>query len=89
MSNRGGVWGVRLRVGKVRLWLPVPVYVFEDLFGSIEDICAVLLPPLHLPNYAAMLRELLASMGMGMDEPLVDIQADGVSICVKKIGGRT
>ena len=87
-SSKGGVWAVRLQLGKARLWLPVPLYVFGDLFDSLQDVCGLVLSLFHLPNYAAMAREVLSSMGARMDEPLVDVQTDGVSIYVKKIGGR-
>ncbi len=64
MWNRGGLWlgRIRLKEGGRCLCMPVPVYVLGDLLESAEDICALILPCLGLPNWAALLREMLCAL---------------------------
>ena len=68
MWSRGGLWLVRVRAGKVRLCLPFPLYVLVGVCDAAEDLCALLLPRLGLPNYARLGRELLCALdGAGVE----------------------
>lgn len=68
--------------------IPVPVYVLTDLLESMEDLCEVILPRLHLPNYAAVLRAFItALLEMPMDGPLFAVRTAEVEIDCGRFGG--
>lgn len=88
-SSSAGLWGLRLRIKRLNLWLLLPLYILTDLLASLSDLCEVILPRLGLPNYAGALHELVAALtDMPPHMPLVDIHVDEVDITCKRIEWR-
>lgn len=87
MWNDGGLWLVSVRRRCFALCVPVPAFVLADTLRSLADLCALFLPRAGHPNYPAeILRALEALRRSAPREPLVDIEADDVRVCVRKIG---
>lgn len=83
--NSGGLWLVRIGAPGFRIRLPLPLYVLTDLLRSWEGLCALILPRLGLPNYAALLGELVAGLSaLKPGEALADIQAEGVTVSLRR-----
>ncbi len=85
MWNNGGVWRLHIRVDKLHIILPVPLYVLTDLLDSMEDICELILPRFGHPNYAVLLRDLIAELNAGQDAPLVDITTGDARVLITPI----
>lgn len=89
MWNKGGLWIVRIRHEKIRLAVPLPLYVLADALESAADLCALILPRVGLPNYPAELLQLVRGLGeSNAGEPLADIESDGVRVTVRRLGER-
>lgn len=77
---------LRIRAGRVNLWLPLPAYVLTDLVQSLEDLCEVILPRFGLPNYARSLHDLLrALIDMPENTPLIEVYSDEADVVIKRI----
>lgn len=86
MWNESGLWSLRIRAGDFRLWLPMPLYVLDDLLRAWEDLCGIILPRFDQPNWAAVLRALVEALtDLPGDMPLLDVEAGDVHVCCKRI----
>lgn len=86
MWSNGALWSVRVKAGGIRLILPLPVYVLADLLQAWEDLCEVILPRFGLPNYAALLRELMGELtDVPPGLPLLDVRAKDTAVAVRRV----
>lgn len=82
------LWRLHLRADRLNLWVPVPLYVVRDLLLSMEDLGAVILPRLGMPNYPAVLRDLVeALLSASGEETLIDVHAGDVRIALGPLEG--
>lgn len=86
MWSEAGLWSLRIWAGGVRLWLPLPMYVMDDLLRAWEDLCEIILPRFGQPNWAAALRTLVESLiDLPDGMPLLDVKAGEVHISCKRV----
>lgn len=83
------IWVVHIRTGHINLWIPFPMFVLRDLLLSLDDLCEVILPRFGLPNYAAIIGELLYALtDMPPGMPLVDVQTEEADVLIRPMERR-
>lgn len=76
------LWQVSFHMGRVRVWLPLPLYVFIDALESARDLCELILPRFGLPNYAGLIVGALRALTEGT---LVHVETSDVNIKIGRL----